>query len=155
MVCFCVTLQIHHLLTKNTYFSSVLFLELMFKMQHVSKYNQNWYFWPRRLKSITSWQADLPIYAYCQTPFAPLWLFGTSDLEVCESWTQSCMHKGTEGFLQRCVPLMFWGPFSWQCSPESLKPGVSKGLCCSNEHLNCISQGTFSLHPGHEQQVSM
>lgn len=32
MVCFCVTLQVHLLLAKNIYFSSVLFLELMYKM---------------------------------------------------------------------------------------------------------------------------
>lgn len=32
MVCLCVTLQVHLLLAKNMYFSSVLFLELMYKM---------------------------------------------------------------------------------------------------------------------------
>lgn len=32
MVCFCVPLQVHLLLAKNMYFSSVLFLELMYKM---------------------------------------------------------------------------------------------------------------------------
>lgn len=32
MVCFCVTFQVHLLLAKNVYFSSVLFLELMYKM---------------------------------------------------------------------------------------------------------------------------
>lgn len=42
----------------------------------MSKHN----FWPLRLKSITSCQADLPIYAPWQTPCAPLWLFDTSNL---------------------------------------------------------------------------
>lgn len=137
MVCFCVTLQIHFLLAKNMYFNSILFLELMFKMYHVSKYNQNWYFWPLRLKSISS-QADLPIYAHWQTPCAPLWLSDTSNWKSLWKPNYSHAQRYRRIFTQVCAMLFPISTLSRMCfgvlSPGNahLKAEVSKGLCCSN-----------------------
>lgn len=69
----------------------------------------------------------------------PVLLSGYLTLQIWDSlWKlNSAMHKATEGFLHslcraithlHTATALFSGPFTWQCSPESLKPGVQWSL---------------------------
>lgn len=111
------------------YFSSVLFLELMFRMWHVSKHNQNWYFWPLRLKSITNCQADLPICAHYKHPVL---LSGYLTRQIWYSLIKlnSALHKVQKDFYSLCHAITHLHTATDQCWGPS--PG--------NAHLKAQNQ---------------